>query len=166
MTSQRPQGVIRKVARMGHPVLRVPARELSREEIFAPQTAQLVADLISTMEEYGGIGLAAPQIHVSLAVAVIQFRGKSTVSRYGSAGSTLFINPKITVTNPDEQGFGKVSVPDLKVGLSSVRIRVDYLTTKPAVLEASGPSTVIQHELIICWPIMWIGFAISEISRC
>ena len=52
MTSQRPQGVIRKVARMGHPVLRVPARELSREK---PRCrCATVADGISTMEEDGG----------------------------------------------------------------------------------------------------------------
>ncbi|MEK7692467.1 MAG: peptide deformylase, partial [Bdellovibrionota bacterium] len=92
------------------------------------------------MEEYGGIGLAAPQIHVSLAVAVIQFNEAN--QRYPDMGAqalTLFINPKITVTNPDEQGFweGCLSVPDLK-GLvyRPSGIRVDYLdeTGTPQVL--------------------------------
>ena len=50
---------IRKVARMGHPVLRKVARDLSPAEITSPEIQRLVGDMVETMREYGGVGLAA-----------------------------------------------------------------------------------------------------------
>jgi peptide deformylase len=63
---------ILKVARIGHPVVRTPAREVSEEEIRSPEVQRLIEDMIETMHEYDGVGLAAPQIHVSLRLAVIE----------------------------------------------------------------------------------------------
>ena len=61
---------IRKVARLGHPVLRQKTREVTREEISSPEMRRLVKDMIETMHEYGGVGLAAPQVHESVRLAI------------------------------------------------------------------------------------------------
>ena len=52
-----------KVARMGHPVLRARAREIERAELKQASMQKLIDDMIDTMHEYHGVGLAAPQIH-------------------------------------------------------------------------------------------------------
>ena len=57
---------ILKVARMGHPVLRGKAREIAPEGLGSPELAAFIDDLIETMQEYAGVGLAAPQVHEGL----------------------------------------------------------------------------------------------------
>ena len=61
---------ILKVARMGHPVLRAKARPLEKAEIRTAAMQKLIDDMIDTMSEYHGIGLAAPQIHEGLRIFV------------------------------------------------------------------------------------------------
>ncbi len=149
---------IRKVARMGHPVLRVKARELSPEEIRSDDFDALLEDMVDTMEEYGGIGLAAPQIHESLAVAIIEYAEDEGAEAEESESLksiplSVFINPKITVLDDAEQGFweGCLSVPEIRGLVYRPRkIRVDFLDreAKPRSIIAEGfLSTVFQHEL-------------------
>ena len=57
---------ILKVARMGHPVLRQRARPISTSDLRDPMMQTLINDMIDTMHEYHGVGLAAPQIHEDL----------------------------------------------------------------------------------------------------
>lgn len=144
---------IRKVARMGHPVLRKKARELTAEEIRSPETKRLIQDMIETMHEYGGIGIAAPQIHESLRVSLIEVPEEGT--RYPGAEAqslTVFINPKLTVVDEEEQGFweGCLSVPDLRGLVYRPRkVQVDYLDLEgnPRSVVAEGfLATVFQHE--------------------
>jgi peptide deformylase len=52
-----------KIARMGHPVLLRRAAEI--DDPTARDTRRLVQDMIDTMKDAGGVGLAAPQVHVS-----------------------------------------------------------------------------------------------------
>jgi peptide deformylase len=145
---------ILKVARMGHPVLRQKAREVKLEEIGSPELERLIEDMIQTMHEYGGIGLAAPQVHHSLKLAIIEFDESS--ARYPDQGAqplSIFINPKITFVDETAQGFweGCLSVPELRGFVERPRkIRVDYLDRegKARSLEAEGfLATVFQHEL-------------------
>jgi peptide deformylase len=145
---------ILKVARMGHPVLRQHARDLTPDEIRSPEIQRLIEDMVETMHEYSGIGLAAPQVHVPLQLAVIEFEEDS--SRYPDMGQqplSAYINPKITVLDTKEQAFweGCLSVPELRGLVHRPRkIRVDYLDreAKPRSIEAEGfLATVFQHEL-------------------
>src|SRR4051812_13553431 len=108
---------ILKVARMGNPVLRQLGRDLTPEEIRSPEIRRLIDDMVETMHEYSGIGLAAPQVHQSLQLAVIEFEADN--DRYPDMGSQaleVYINPKITVLDAKEQGFweGCLSVPELR----------------------------------------------------
>ena len=59
---------ILKIARMGHPVLRQRAQDVP--DPTAPEVKRLVADMIDTMKDAGGTGLAAPQVHVPQRVVV------------------------------------------------------------------------------------------------
>jgi peptide deformylase len=56
---------ILKVARLGHPVLRKITEAVSEKELRSEATRQFVDDMIETMKEYDGVGLAADQVHVS-----------------------------------------------------------------------------------------------------
>ena len=62
---------ILKVARMGHPVLRKIAEPIPPEEITGVEVQQLIRDMLETMREYAGVGLAAPQVHVSKQVVLV-----------------------------------------------------------------------------------------------
>ena len=64
---------ILKVARMGHPVLRARARPIEPREIGTPRIQQLIDDMLETMREYQGVGLAAPQVHDGLRLFVAGF---------------------------------------------------------------------------------------------
>ncbi len=145
---------IRKVARLGHPVLRQVGRELTLGEIRSPEIQRLVQDMIETMEEYGGIGLAAPQVHESLQLAIIGYEDEN--ARYPDHGKqplTVVINPKITVLDPAEQAFweGCLSIPELR-GLvhRPCKIRVDFLDLQGlqrSIVAEDFLATVFQHEL-------------------
>lgn len=144
---------IRKVARMGHPVLRTPAREVSSAEIRSGAMRRLVRDMRETMEEYTGVGLAAPQIHESLRLAVIEFdAGDAARDLDLDDGSFTVFNPVITVLDPTPLGNweGCLSVPGMRGYVERPsRIQVDYLdeAARPAQVVASGfLATVFQHE--------------------
>ncbi len=135
---------ILKVAQMGHPVLRMVSRELTPEEIRTPGFQQFCSDLLETMEEYDGAGLAAPQVHVLLRVAVLEI----TEER----GTEFLINPKVTVLpGPTRKTWeGCLSVAGLR-GLVERpgRIRVEALDRDgtPKALEVEGhAAVVVQHE--------------------
>ena len=103
---------ILKVAHMGHPVLRERAEALDKTAFRDPLLQKLIDDMIDTMHEYHGVGLAAPQVHegVRLFVALLdEDPGPKT-------SPTIVINPEI-VPNGDtrEEGWeGCLSIPDIR----------------------------------------------------
>lgn len=160
---------IRKVARMGHPVLRQKARQLTQKEILSYDTKRLVQDLVETMEEYGGIGIAAPQVHESVAIAIIDYQEGHP--RYADETApepeneaenesdadplplTVIINPKITPLTEEKQGFweGCLSVPEIR-GLvyRPKKVQIDYLDLRgnpQRIIAENFLATVFQHEL-------------------
>ena len=103
---------IRKVARLGHPILRTPTRPLTRQEILSEPVQRLVDDMIETMHEYSGVGLAAPQVHegVRLFVALL------AEDPDPKTAETVVINPEIIPNAPaEEEGWeGCLSIPDIR----------------------------------------------------
>jgi peptide deformylase len=145
---------IRKVARLGHPVLRRPTRRLGKDEILSPAIRQLVADMIETMHEYGGVGLAAPQVHESLRLAVIEVDQLNERYKLGLTQPLLVVfNAEVTVLDPSRHGFweGCLSVPGLRGFVERPRqIRVDYvdqLGMAQSLVAEDFLATVFQHEL-------------------
>src|SRR5437016_512225 len=90
---------ILKVARMGHPVLRTKAEAIGRADIAKPAFQQLIDDMIETMAEYRGVGLAAPQVHegVRLFVAMVDEAEEGEPDPEPIA----IINPEITIVGSD-----------------------------------------------------------------
>ncbi len=144
---------ILKVARMGHPVLRQKARKVQESEIGSPELERLIENMIETMNEYSGIGLAAPQVLQSIRLAIVGYSEEN--ERYPDAGKselTVFINPTLTPLDKKTQRYweGCLSVPEMRGLVARPRkIRVDALDRagKPIRIEAEGfLATVFQHE--------------------
>jgi len=97
---------------MGHPVLRERARPVDTSELKDPLFQKLIDDMVETMHEYHGVGLAAPQVHegVRLFVAVLDDDPDS------ESDATVIINPDIIPNAPDKRdGWeGCLSIPDIR----------------------------------------------------
>ena len=138
---------ILKVARMGHPVLRRKARALEPTEVRTPNFQKLVDDMIETMHEYGGIGLAGPQVHESLRVFVAGIEQPD-----GSLRVWPFVNPEVVPlgTVEEEDWEGCLSIPDIRgrvVRPRAVTIRALDRRGKPFEMSLEGYSArVVQHE--------------------
>jgi len=138
---------ILKVCRLGHPVLRMEAQRVHPADLATPALQTLINDMMQTMEEYYGVGLAAPQIHESLAIAVIESHGPR-----GEIPMTVLVNPDITVLDEEliEDWEGCLSIPDLRGRVPRWRkLRVDALDRdgKKIQIKADGFfARVIQHE--------------------
>jgi len=148
---------ILKVARMGHPVLRAKALAIQRAEIKSPVVQRLIDDLIETMVEYHGVGLAAPQVHVGLRVfvGVLDARegpGGPAGADEHEADPLALINPEITPIGDDivEDWEGCLSVPDIRGRVPRAReIKVRAFDRKGERIEIRAhdfPARVIQHE--------------------
>src|SRR5678815_1564303 len=103
---------ILKVARMGHPVLRERARAIDKSDLRNPLLQKLIDDMIDTMHEYHGVGLAAPQVHEGLRL----FVGLLDEEPGPKSEASVLINPEI-VPNSEarEDGWeGCLSIPDIR----------------------------------------------------
>lgn len=136
-----------KVARMGHPVLRKRARALDPAEVRGPAFQKFLDDMIDTMIEYEGVGLAAPQVHEGMRVFVAALEGED-----GRMQVLPFINPAVTPLSDDkvEDWEGCLSIPDIRGRVARFeRVRVEALDRKGKsfALEVEGfAARVIQHE--------------------
>ncbi len=139
---------------MGNPLLRVEAKPFTLEEILSEETEILLRDMWDSLEEAGGIGLAAPQIGISKQLAVIKLSEESY--RYPDMETTepyVIFNPQITVLDKEVQGFweGCLSVPGLRGYVERPRkVRIDYLdeNADERTIEVEDfLATVFQHEL-------------------
>jgi peptide deformylase len=144
---------IREIIRMGHPTLRRKARRVRREELGSDEIGELLVDMVDTLHDAGGVGLAAPQINVPVRLAIIDLPGGP--SRYGEIPAfplTVFVNPEIEVLDEATAGYweGCLSVPGLRGFVERpqfIRVRSWDLEGTPFELELSGfTATVFQHE--------------------
>jgi peptide deformylase len=148
---------ILKIARMGHPVLATPARAVSDPK--TPEIRRLVNDMVETMIDANGAGLAAPQVHVPLRIVVFQAPegrtdpGLSETERFDhTAPLTVLINPEIQVLGTGLEGGweGCLSVPGLRGWVERAdHIRYRGLGINGETIErvARGfHARVVQHE--------------------
>lgn len=138
---------ILKVCHLGHPVLRMESRRVSPDSLARASTQKLIDDMVETMVEYYGVGLAAPQVHESLAIAVIESNGPR-----GTIPLTVLVNPEVTVLDDEliEDWEGCLSIPDFRGRVSRCRkLRVDALDRKGKKIKITAEgffARVIQHE--------------------
>ena len=106
---------ILKVARIAHPVLRSPAKPVPKGAFKHPLFQKLVDDMRETMYEYEGVGLAAPQVHEGLRLAVIEL-GDDDERAEAAVPFMVLVNPVVTPLG-DEKAVGWegcLSIPDLR----------------------------------------------------
>jgi peptide deformylase len=144
---------ILKVARLGHPVLRQVAAPVPVTEIRSAETQRLIEDMVETMREYNGAGLAAPQVHILKQITVIEVHGNPRYPDAPSIPLTVLINPVVTaLTEETEDGWeGCLSVPDMRGMVSrytTVRLEAyDRDGTTMDVVAKEFFARVIQHEI-------------------
>ena len=148
---------ILKVSRMGHPVLRKKVKPVPVADIATPTIQHLIDDMMQTMVEYHGAGLAAPQVHEELRLFVAQVVGEHDDDEAGEGEDgppklMAVINPEITPVgrHVEEDWEGCLSIPDLRGRVPryrDIKVRAYDRTGKPVEIQASGfMARVIQHE--------------------
>ncbi|MCX5734264.1 MAG: peptide deformylase [candidate division NC10 bacterium] len=135
---------ILKVAQMGNPILRIPAEPV--KNIQAPDIQRLIDDMIETMQEYRGVGLAAPQVHRSLQIVVIEAEEHDRAESAPPATPTVLINPRIVPAS----GEGCLILPNLRGMVPrymDIEVRAHDRRGKPLTLKAVDFfAREIQHE--------------------
>jgi peptide deformylase len=144
--------MILKVARLGHPVLRQVAEPVPPDQILSPAIQQFIDDMIETMHEYDGAGLAAPQVHVSKQIVIMEVGPNPGRPNAPSIPLTVYINPEIIpLTDEMEEDWeGCLSVPGLRGRVpryTKIRLRAYDRQANRIDMAAQGfHARVIQHE--------------------
>ena len=145
---------ILKVARMGHPVLRTKARPIAPNGLRRPALQNLIDDMLDTMAEYHGVGLAAPQIHESLRifVGILDALKPEEGKDAPDPEPVAIINPEITPIGDEtiEDWEGCLSIPDIRGRVPRARqIRLRGFNREGQKLDLTlrdFPARVAQHE--------------------
>ena len=147
---------ILKVARMGHPVLRARAKAVDPSDITSPRIQDLIDSMFDTMQEYQGVGLAAPQVHESVRLFVAGFPPRRGADGDEDEESRVplmaLINPEITVvgTATADDWEGCLSIPDIRGRVPrprDIRMRAYDRDGRRIELDLHGyPARVAQHE--------------------
>lgn len=134
---------ILKIARMGHPVLRSVAEPVVLGHVSDPEIQNLIRDMIETLQDSGGVGLAAPQVHHPLRIALVAPDPKELL---------VLINPEVTyLTTSMIRSFeGCLSIPEIRAAVDRIerlKVRAWDAFGNPFEREFTGfPAIVIQHE--------------------
>jgi peptide deformylase len=141
-----------KIARMGLPVLTQVCEPVP--DPGAPEIRRLVADMMETMEDAPGVGLAAPQVHVPLRLFVFRIPGERAAGDTDDpvVGNSVLINPTVELLG-DQRVLGWegcLSIPGLRAAVPRAR-RIRYRGVdcdgNPVEREVAGfHARVVQHE--------------------
>ena len=143
---------ILKVARLGHPVLRRVTEMVTVGELRSQAVQRFVDDMIITMAEYDGVGLAADQVHESKQIAVLEVAGNPRYPNKPDVPLTVLVNPKVTPLSEEleEDWEGCLSVPDLRGRVpryKTIKVEAWDRNGKPLDFVAENfHARVIQHE--------------------
>jgi peptide deformylase len=142
--------ILRQISQLGHPVLRGIAQQIT--DPLDPVIQALIDDMLVTVADASGVGIAAPQVYEPLRLFIISSRPNARYPQAPEMEPTAIINPEILWASDDkEKGWeGCLSIPGLR-GLvpRHRRIGVRYLTRKGEVVEAEYAdflARVFQHE--------------------
>ncbi len=140
-----------KIARIGHPVLREPATAVPPDLVGSPTLQRLIDDMIETMRESDGVGLAGPQVYASHRILIAEVAVASP--RSPLVPLTVLVNPTIVSHSGDTvDGWeGCLSIPDLRGRVPrwrSAHVVAMDREGRPAALDADGFfARILQHEI-------------------
>jgi peptide deformylase len=144
---------IRKIATIGHPILREPARHVSIEELREPGMQRFIDDLVETMRDANGAGLAANQIYEAVRIAAIEINKNPRYPYKPDYPLTVLVNPELTATTTETfmNYEGCLSVPNLRGEVprfASIRVRAWDREGNDLDFEVKGLTAgTFQHEL-------------------
>lgn len=137
------------IVRLGHPQLRTPAEALEPEHLATAEVQAFIDDMIDTMREAGGVGLAAPQVACGWQIFIYELASDDPEVEIPL---TVVVNPMVesAVRELEEDWEGCLSIPDLR-GLvprhAEVRLRALDRHGEPLDYVAYDfEARVIQHE--------------------
>jgi len=143
---------ILKVARLGHPVLRQRAEPVDPAALRSPDVQRFIDDMIETMREYDGAGLAANQVHALRRIAVLEVQANPRYPDAPDIPLMVLVNPVVTpLTTETEPGWeGCLSVPDMRgVVERFTAVRLECLDRQGTPIDLVAKdffARVIQHE--------------------
>ena len=143
---------ILRVSRMGHPVLRQPANAIDPAQIGHSDLQRLVDDMIDTMVDYEGIGLAAPQVFQSLRLIVLGVPDAEPEDEQ-AIPLTVLLNPEFTsMSEESASGWeGCLSIPEIRgVVPRSTSVAVSAFDREGEAIEFTAHdffARVLQHEV-------------------
>lgn len=142
------------IVEIGHPALRMRAREVRADELGTPQLARICADLVATMRAADGAGLAAPQVGLPLRIFAVELVADSPRYPYKPRlRRSVFVNPVVVPLSEETYASyeGCLSIPNLRGLLPRfAEVEVAYLDPDGAEhVERFGglAAGTIQHEL-------------------
>lgn len=105
-----------KIAHVGHPILRERSRDVTRAELSSPEMQRFIDDLVETMRDANGAGLAAPQVHFPVRVCAVEVGENPRYPYLPKVPLTILVNPKVHVVTDEtfENYEGCLSVPNLR----------------------------------------------------
>jgi peptide deformylase len=144
---------LRKIALIGHPVLRERAREVTQQELASEPMQRFIDDLVETMRDANGAGIAANQVYEPVRICVIEVANNARYPYKPNWPLTILVNPVVTVTT--EETFlnfeGCLSVPNLRGQVprfTRARVRAWDRTAKDVDFEVNGLTAgTFQHEV-------------------
>jgi len=137
-----------KIARMGHPVLRRRTDPLDPAVLARPETQRLIDDMVETMRDAPGVGLAAPQVYRSLRLFVMD----PGPGEDGASRLRVVVNPELTFPGDERMRIweGCLSMPGIRGETERwASVDVDCLDRdgRPTRLSFEGfPAAIVQHE--------------------
>jgi len=144
---------IRKIATVGHPVLREVARPLSQAELARPDTQRFIDDLVETMFDANGAGLAANQVYEPIRICAICVKDNPRYPYKPNVPLTILVNPELEpLTDETFLNYeGCLSVPDLRGEVpraTRIRVKAWDREGKPLDYEMKGLTAgTYQHEV-------------------
>lgn len=163
---------IRKIAHIGHPVLRQRARELTLDELRAPETQRFIDDLVETMRDANGAGLAAIQVYESIRVCAIEVKDNPRYPYKPKVPLTILVNPMIEVLTTErfDNYEGCLSVPNFR-GLvpraTEIRVRAWDREGNPIDQEVRGLTAgTYQHEVDHLDGVIFVDRVVDPRSLC
>jgi len=142
--------ILRQIAQLGHPVLRQNA--LAVTDPAQPLIQSLIDDMLVTVVEVNGVGLAAPQVYEPLRIFIIASRPNSRYPNAPTMAPTALVNPElIWASDEKEKGWeGCLSIPGIRGFVPrSRKIGVRYLTRSGELREEEFSdflARIFQHE--------------------
>jgi peptide deformylase len=142
--------ILRQIAQLGHPVLRAPVEPVAFP--VSDVIRSLVADMLLTVRDANGMGLAAPQVYESTAIFIVASRPNPRYPTAPLMDPEVVINPEIlersTATAKDWEGC--LSIPGIRGEVPRHReIKVRYQTIEGQLVERQFTdfvARIFQHE--------------------